>query len=322
MKKFITFFAIAMMSSLMAFSQNSGKGFNYQAIVRDIQGQILQEETVEIRFSLYAGDIGIDPTWQETQTTITDVFGAISFTVGHGVSTGGGSVSNYLDLDYSAANFWLMVELKDDGTFHEISFRELMTVPYAETAHNAMPAGTILPFAGPLENIPDGYLPCDGSLVDKDTYPLLYAAISTSWGGNTTQFNLPDCRGMFLRGVDGSAGVDPDKNSRTNKYSGGNTGNNVGSFQDAATALPTNTFTGNTAASGTHSHTITLYEDNWFGTLGATHEALDNDASGNSGTYTRTSSSDGSHSHGVTLNGGGDAESRAKNAYVNYIIKY
>jgi len=321
MKKITLLFAIAIMSSLMAFAQNSGKGFNYQAIVRDIQGQILQEETVEIRFGLYPGQTATDPTWQETQTTITDVFGAISLTVGHGASTGGGTVGNYEELDYSAANYWLKVELKDEGVFYEISFQELMTVPYAEAARNTVPAGTIMPFAGPLENIPDGYLPCDGSLVNNDTYPLLYAAIGTSWGGTATQFNLPDCRGMFLRGMANGSGNDPDRASRTASNSGGNTGDAVGSFQDAATALPTNTFTGNTSTNGEHGHTVTLYEDDWFGT-GSDAEALDNDASGHTGTYIAQSSEDGNHSHSVTINGGGDNESRPKNVYVNYIIKY
>jgi microcystin-dependent protein len=50
---------------------------------------------------------------------------------------------------------------------------------------------------------PTGWLACDGSAVSRTTYAALFAAISTTYGvgdGSTT-FNLPDCRGVFMRGA-------------------------------------------------------------------------------------------------------------------------
>ena len=95
----------------------------------------------------------------------------------------------------------------------------------------ALPIGIINPFAG--NGLPAGWLECDGSQVSRTTYNLLFAAIGTNWGygDNSTTFNLPDLRGMFLRGVDGTAGNDPDKATRTANNPGGNTGNAVGSEQ-------------------------------------------------------------------------------------------
>ena len=96
-----------------------------------------------------------------------------------------------------------------------------------------IPSGSILTFAGPVANIPNGYLLCDGSSLNGADYPELFAAIGTAWGSASgTTFNLPDTRGLFLRGVDGIANRDPDKASRTALATGGNTGNNVGSYQD------------------------------------------------------------------------------------------
>ncbi|MCP4133543.1 MAG: tail fiber protein [bacterium] len=85
----------------------------------------------------------------------------------------------------------------------------------------ASPAGTIVPFAGHEANIPEGWLLCDGDPVDRDLYPALFQAIETSWGEpNSSQFNLPDLQGRFLRGLDIDGTIDP--------------GRSVGSYQDDA----------------------------------------------------------------------------------------
>lgn len=71
-----------------------------------------------------------------------------------------------------------------------------------------VPAGTIISSAS--KTIPTGYLYCNGQAVSRTTYANLYKAIGTSFGaGNgSTTFNVPDLRGMFLRGWDNGRGVD------------------------------------------------------------------------------------------------------------------
>lgn len=64
----------------------------------------------------------------------------------------------------------------------------------------------------------------------------LYDAIGHSWGtrDRNNEFNLPDLRGVFLRGVDPLAVVDKDAPSRgrpNNASDGGATGGRVGSYQ-------------------------------------------------------------------------------------------
>jgi microcystin-dependent protein len=56
---------------------------------------------------------------------------------------------------------------------------------------------------------PAGWLLCDGASVSRTTYANLFAAIGTTYGGTGTVFNLPDLRGVFLRGLDNGRGVDP-----------------------------------------------------------------------------------------------------------------
>ena len=58
--------------------------------------------------------------------------------------------------------------------------------------------------------VPAGYLLCNGSAISRITYSKLFDLIGTSYGaGNgSTTFNVPDLRGIFLRGFDNSRGAD------------------------------------------------------------------------------------------------------------------
>lgn len=70
--------------------------------------------------------------------------------------------------------------------------------------------GDVRTFAGPVANVPDGWLPCNGAAISRTTYARLFNVIGTTYGnGNgSTTFNLPDLRGEFVRGLDNGRGVD------------------------------------------------------------------------------------------------------------------
>jgi microcystin-dependent protein len=106
-------------------------------------------------------------------------------------------------------------------------------------AEGATPIGSIVAFAGPESKVPSEWLVCDGRVLKRKTYDLLFNQIGTTWGGDGADgFYLPDLRGLFLRGVDGTANMDPDHDSRTplkaNIPNPGARGNNVGSLQTDA----------------------------------------------------------------------------------------
>lgn len=166
-----------------------------------------------------------------------------------------------------------------------------------QVAEALNPPGTIVAFGG--ENIPSGWMLCDGTPLSSRQYRRLYSAISTNWGGGYTDavklgdFNLPDLRGMFLRGVTGTRNgpdfIDPDAALRVNTVVGGNAGNAVGSAQM------------DMFRSHTHSY----------------NPKVNNYADGRGG----GGATPGSDSTRDTSPAGGN-ESRPKNVYVNYIIKY
>jgi microcystin-dependent protein len=155
------------------------------------------------------------------------------------------------------------------------------------------PPGSIMAFGG--TNIPTGWLLCDGSPVSNLQYPQLFSAVGTSWGsgtqGSTNNFNLPDLRGLFLRGVDSTGINDPDFQSRTNAAGVQNA--NVGSLH----------------ADMFKSHTHPAADSGPTGAIG-------------SGTLHVLETPPFSLSTSPLIGYAGGNETRPKNAYVNYIIKY
>lgn len=160
-------------------------------------------------------------------------------------------------------------------------------------ATGGVPVGTITAYGG--TSVPSGWLECNGAELLISGSPELYAAIGTSWGGATSDdlFNIPDLRGLFLRGQDNGAGVDPNAASRTAIAAGGNSGDAVGSYQDDGLKA--------------HSHSLGIpladNNDDYAGPPSASNGAL----------------------VGVTYNmstaNSGGLETRPKNAAVKYIIK-
>ena len=64
---------------------------------------------------------------------------------------------------------------------------------------NAVPIGSVMPWTTTVA--PAGYLLCDGTSHLRATYSDLFDIIGTTYGSDDgTHFNVPDFRGMFLRG--------------------------------------------------------------------------------------------------------------------------
>lgn len=194
------------------------------------------------------------------------------------------------------------------GTFNTFSSGNLLksadinanfaTLKTAIETIESSPSGTIVAFGGTTP--PAGWLLCNGQTVSRSTYSSLYAVVGNSFGSGdgSTTFHLPDLRGRFLRGLDGTANIDPDKASRTAMNSGGNTGNLIGSIQ-------TDAFQG-------HKHRMTYHNN-----PGGSEMPGANTVGGSSDTtMSGVVISDGTNGTPRTAN-----ETRPVNAYVNYIIK-
>jgi microcystin-dependent protein len=305
------FVLLMCLASLATYAQNSGLGFNYQAVVRKTDGVLLANADVNLRISLYPGQSASNPTWVETHLVRTDYAGCFGITVGKGTRASNSVAASYKDINFSSVYYWMKIELLEGNNYREVSFAQLPSAPYSESAFNAIafPAGMIVPFAGPAENIPEGWLLCDGSAVSRNDYANLYTAIGVCWGtgDGATTFNLPDLRGMFLRGVSGESGNDADADNRILLTdNGGNTGNNVGSYQGDAIRNITGNFNGVDRNS-----LIGKTTQGVFYTQSGKYQGCGDGDEDNALVYFDTSR--------VVPVG---SDNRPKNVYVTYIIKY
>ncbi|MGX5845200.1 phage tail protein [Mesorhizobium sp. ArgA1] len=87
----------------------------------------------------------------------------------------------------------------------------------------------------PLSHIESqGWMLCDGRYLSLTAYPELYAVLGALYGerssGAEVEFRIPDYRGLFLRGLDAGAGMDPDADQRIDP-TGNHVANTVGSLQ-------------------------------------------------------------------------------------------
>jgi microcystin-dependent protein len=212
--------------------------------------------------------------------------------------------------------------------------------------------GEIRPYAGTTP--PSGWRLCNGESLLISNYPGLYDVIGTSFGSaDATHFNLPDFQGRFLRGADNGANNDPDAGNRSTSATGGNSGNNVGSFQKGGTKIYT-TFTDDnvtasssaisvtTATAGSHNHNgdnnLAAVESRDAGCGTGGYGQIDNvntDSSLNAGTFSCFDDGEVAHTHTLlsfsesifkgtsTISAGkGANETRPVNVAVNFIIKY
>lgn len=108
----------------------------------------------------------------------------------------------------------------------------MVTKPPRTDSFVSLPVGSVITWCGSTGAIPDGWLYCNGTIMQQSEHPDLYKVIGQSFGhcgskfDPNTQFYIPDFRGFFLRGVDDGSGRDPDTDERCDlhdehlKYSG------------------------------------------------------------------------------------------------------
>jgi hypothetical protein len=115
------------------FSQTA-PGFNYQALVRDSEGKVAQNTSVQFRISIVIGNIQGPILYQETHQVTTDEYGQITLNIGTGSPVAG----NFQNIDWADNATFLKVELDIQGgsNYELMGTTQLLSVPYALYAYN------------------------------------------------------------------------------------------------------------------------------------------------------------------------------------------
>lgn len=259
-----------------------------------------------IRFKVYRKDPSGNTYLYQDDVSINSI--------GYNVSNGSYSytLSNAL-LVNSRYNYLVRVYFSTDTYATMLEEQEFSI----SSASAIMPVGTVISYVGNNGNVSTleggGWFKCDGRAISTLTLNLTADEITAFV--NVVGSNLPDLRGVFLRGLDDARGYDDDAASRT----GGESTTGVRSYQP--TQIQSHTHTGSTNTTGSHTHSGTTDPAGWSrstddgGTTGTAAE--------NSGTHTHTFTTDpaGDHSHTLTINNTGGAETRPENIAVYWLIR-
>lgn len=113
----------------------SPQAFNYQAIARDQNGEVLSEQMIGLRIGILQGAIDSNAVYSERHEAMTNAFGLLTLKIGAGESLSG-SMEN---IQWGQDDFFLKIEMDISGgsNYVEMGTTQLLSVPYAIHASRA-----------------------------------------------------------------------------------------------------------------------------------------------------------------------------------------
>ena len=149
MKK-ITLLLVSFCATLFSLqAQTPLKNLNYQAVIRNNTGNVLENQFISLRIGIYQDTLPliIMPVYQEIHIVKTNQFGMINLLIGKGAATKG----IYDTLEWKNKYRYLKIELDADAgtTFKKMGYVQLQTVPYAQVALDVINKPTL----GELSNV-------------------------------------------------------------------------------------------------------------------------------------------------------------------------
>jgi len=141
MKRISILFVLSIFLFSTARSQSVPQGMKYQAVARDLKGNVLANQPIELKIALISDVDRQTIAYSETHSVTTNEVGLFNLVIGEGDNSKG----LFEEVPWSSYDIWMEVSIKDkDATdFAVISNSRLLAVPYA------FHAGTANELAGP-----------------------------------------------------------------------------------------------------------------------------------------------------------------------------
>ena len=102
---FIALFLLVLLSDIQSSAQAPQK-FNYQAVVRNSDGTVIEDGAVGVRISILLDSPGGTTIYSETHTT-TSSLGLINLVIGDGTTTG-----DFSSVDWGIGSYYLKIEVE------------------------------------------------------------------------------------------------------------------------------------------------------------------------------------------------------------------
>ncbi len=129
--------------SFMHIKAQAPQGIPYQSIIRNGNGNLLINQSVQVRFSIHNSTMSGNIVYQETHVTATSAAAMIILTIGQGTPV----IGNFSTINWGNGAKFMQVELDATGgnNYVDLGTQQMMSVPfalYAETAGNGTQGAT------------------------------------------------------------------------------------------------------------------------------------------------------------------------------------
>lgn len=129
MKTRIAFLLSLLLAGFQSHAQDNFSGFNYQAVVRDAQGQPLANQAVGVEFILHCNPA---LPYHERHTTTSDAHGLINLVIGEGTPVFG--TFALIDWTGCSPSSWILnvsMDITGGTNYDPVGSQELKAVPFA-----------------------------------------------------------------------------------------------------------------------------------------------------------------------------------------------
>jgi hypothetical protein len=135
MKKIALFLNVLLLAFFSASAQ-APQQVNYQAVVRNAQGNPVVSTPVKLRFTIHDGSTGGAAVYNEITTTSSNALGIVTAKIG--------SNGNLAVVNWGNGPKYLQVEVdvNNTGTYTDMGTDQLLSVPYALYSANGTPGAT------------------------------------------------------------------------------------------------------------------------------------------------------------------------------------
>ena len=130
-KTILLLIVIAIPFSIFTQTSFGPESFNYQAVIRDENGEIISNEFISLRFTLSYSPIGGEPqtiSYVETHDVLTNDFGMVNIALG----TGQASIGDITTMHFGQPEYYLQTEVFQNNTWTNLGSQQLLSVPFAE----------------------------------------------------------------------------------------------------------------------------------------------------------------------------------------------
>ncbi len=102
MKHFLTTLLSLFIFCQISLAQSVPQGMKYQAVARDLNGQVMSDQTLYIKITLYSDPVKKDISYTELHKVTTGTIGLFDLTIGAGQAIS----STFQDVPWSSENVW------------------------------------------------------------------------------------------------------------------------------------------------------------------------------------------------------------------------